>query len=119
MGDLQELVRFYKALADETRLRLIKLLTQQEQGHAFCVTRLAQILDVTPSSVSQHLRVLKDLGLVQRRRARLRVHYFLDQQRLASYQSLVRKTLGPQFCQLGWSPDPECEKASTDDDVAG
>ncbi|NLF14134.1 MAG: transcriptional regulator, partial [Anaerolineaceae bacterium] len=58
---MQELARFYKALGDETRLRLMVLLAQQEPGRAMCVGRLAHELGVTASAVSQHLRVLKDL----------------------------------------------------------
>jgi DNA-binding transcriptional ArsR family regulator len=52
---------------------------------------------VTPSAVSQHLRVLKDLGLVHGEWRRYRIHYFLDQERLAEYQDLARAPLGKAF----------------------
>jgi len=94
---IQQLTRFFKALGDETRLSLVALLTQQEPGRALCVGRLAQELDVTPSAVSQHLRVLKDLGLVQAERRGYRLHYFLDPECLARYQKLVREQLGADF----------------------
>ena len=68
MDHLSDLARFYKALGDETRLRLVELLVQQQRGRSLCVGRLAQELGVTPSAVSQHLRVLKDLGLVRGKR---------------------------------------------------
>jgi ArsR family transcriptional regulator len=95
--EMRQLTRFFKALGDETRLSLVALLTQQEPGQALCVGRLAQELGVTPSAVSQHLRVLKDLGLVQAERRGYRVHYFLDSERLAAYQDLVRQQLGADF----------------------
>jgi len=95
--DLRDLSRFFKALGDETRLQLVALLTQQEPGRALCVGRLAQGLHVTPSAVSQHLRVLKDLGLVRAERRGYRIHYFLDAERLSHYQDLVREELGADF----------------------
>jgi len=95
--EMKRLTRFFKALGDETRLSLVALLTQQEPGSALCVGRLAQELDVTPSAVSQHLRVLKDLGLVQAERRGYRIHYFLDSEQLAAYQDLIREQLGTDF----------------------
>jgi ArsR family transcriptional regulator len=94
---VNELVRYFKALGDETRLRLVALLAQQEPGRAMCVGRLARELGVTASAVSQHLRVLKDLGLVLVERRGYRLHYFLDSERLAAYQDLVREQLGEDF----------------------
>lgn len=94
---MYELVRFYKALGDETRLKLVALLAQQEPGRAMCVGRLARELGVTASAVSQHLRVLKDLGLLRGERRGYRLHYFLDPERLAAYRDLVREHLGEEF----------------------
>jgi len=103
----RDLSRFFKALGDETRLRLVALLTQQEPGQAMCVGRLARELGVTDSATSQHLRVLKDLGLVHAERRGYRLHYFLDAERLAVYQNLVRENLGAAFvvCKI----DHPCE----------
>ena len=92
-----ELARFYRALGDETRLRLVELLARQDAGSPLCVGRLAGELAVTPSAVSQHLRVLKDLGLVRGARRGHRIHYFLDREHLATYQELARETLGEGF----------------------
>lgn len=94
---MRDLARFFRALGDETRLRLVALLAQQEPGRAMCVGRLARELGVTDSAVSQHLRVLKDLGLVNVERRSYRLHYFLDLERLAAYQDLVHEQLGEQF----------------------
>jgi ArsR family transcriptional regulator len=94
---MQDLSRFFRALGDETRLRLVALLAQQESRKALCVGRLARELGVTPSAVSQHLRVLKDLGLVRGERRSYRIHYFLDMEYLARYQRLARELLGEAF----------------------
>ncbi len=97
MSKTRDLARFFKALGDETRLRLVALLAQQEPGSALCVGRLAGELNTTASNVSQHLRVLKDLGLVHGERRGYRIHYFLDQARLAAYRGLAREVLGIEW----------------------
>lgn len=99
---MRELAQFYKALADDTRLRLVRLLMAQREGRTLCVGRLAEELDVTASSVSQHLRILKDLGLVVGERQSYRIHYFIDRQRLRTYQEQAARCLGPAFA----SPTP-------------
>jgi len=102
---MQELTRFFRALGDETRLRLVALLAGQEPGRALCVGRLAHELGVTTSAVSQHLRVLKDLGLVHGERRGYRIHYYLDQERLATYQVLAREQLGEGFVPGATEPN--------------
>lgn len=61
--DLAILVRFLKALADETRLRMLGLLVVRERS----VEELAVLLDLKAPTVSHHLARLKDLALVQMR----------------------------------------------------
>jgi DNA-binding transcriptional ArsR family regulator len=104
MDTLQDLARFFKALGDETRLHLVALLSQQEPGRAMCVGRLAQELETTTSNVSQHLRVLKDLGLVQGERRGYRIHYFLDMERVARYRAMAQDLLGEPFVVEARSP---------------
>ena len=58
------LVDVFKALADETRLRMFRLLTQQE----LCVCEIEDILDLSQSLVSNHLAILRRAGLVKARR---------------------------------------------------
>lgn len=101
MTTFRDLAQFYKALGDKTRLQLVALLARQQPGHALCVGRLAHDLGVTPSAVSQHLRVLKDLGLVQADRQGYRIHYYLDSERLSTYQLLARDSLGMEFVLVG------------------
>lgn len=95
--DTADLARFFKALGDETRLQLIALLARQQPGQAMCVSRLARELGTTTPNVSQHLRVLKDLGLLHGQRRRHRIHYFLDVDRLAYYQAMAAEVLGRSF----------------------
>jgi ArsR family transcriptional regulator, lead/cadmium/zinc/bismuth-responsive transcriptional repressor len=68
------LSELYKALADETRIKILYLLSQRE----LCVCDLAFLLETTLPAVSHHLRLLKTLRLVSSRREGKMVFYRLD-----------------------------------------
>ncbi|MFC2044522.1 ArsR/SmtB family transcription factor [Chloroflexota bacterium] len=89
----EEQVAVFKALADPTRLRLLKLLCNQQVSSALCVNALAGLLGVTQSAVSQHLRVLKSIGLVRGERRGYHIHYFVNHDALDHCRSLVSATL--------------------------
>ena len=97
MDDIEQLAETFKALSDPTRLRLVKLLSKCECEGALCVTALAHTLGVTQSAVSQHLRVLRQAGLVRGERHGYFVHYSLDRDRLEQYKARLRETLGEDF----------------------
>ena len=59
----EQLLDFFKAMADATRLKIIGLLSQK----ALSVEELAAMLDLRPSTVSHHLNVLNMAGLVEAR----------------------------------------------------
>ena len=70
----------FKALGEPTRLKILRLLAEQE----LCVCELEEILDMSQPRVSQHLKVLKQAGLVKERREAQRIicsfdHEALDQ----------------------------------------
>lgn len=88
-----DLLDFHKAMGDQTRLRLVALLAAQGQGRAMCVSRLALELETSVSNVSQHLSVLKELGLVFSERRSYRIHYFLDREQFERYGSLMAALL--------------------------
>jgi ArsR family transcriptional regulator len=92
---LERQASLFAALADPTRLRLLGLLARQQEGRALCVNALAWRLGVTQSAVSQHLRVLKNVGLVRGERRGYRVHYFIDPEGLARCRDLADRVLRP------------------------
>ena len=71
---MREVIQVYKALGDETRLRILSLLGRRE----LCVCDLMAVLKITQSKASRHLSYLKNAGLVQDRREGLWVHYRLS-----------------------------------------
>ena len=64
---------------------------------ALCVNALAHKLGVTQSAVSQHLRVLRQAGLVRGERYGAFVHYALDPDGLERYKTTLLDTLGEEF----------------------
>ena len=64
-------LRVYKALADETRLRLMRLLSRA----AFNVNELQEILQMGQSRVSRHLKILADAELISSRREGTWIYY--------------------------------------------
>lgn len=65
-------VNVFKALSDETRLRIMNLLAHEDE---MCVSDLAKLLGVHQSKVSRHLTVLRNAGLVEPRRDGVRMLY--------------------------------------------
>jgi ArsR family transcriptional regulator len=71
---MKELLDIFKALSDETRLRILKLLEHGE----LCVCDIVAALDMIQPKVSFHLSVLKDAGLIKDRKQGKWVHYRID-----------------------------------------
>lgn len=65
-----------------------------------CVNALTGNLDVTQSAVSQHLRVLRQAGLVRGERRGQMVHYSLDQDGLDQYKASLAEILGQDFIRV-------------------
>ena len=72
---MKQEVSLFKALSDETRLRIMVLLSKKE----LCVCQLEWALDLTQAKISRHLTILKNAGLVQNRREGLWIFYSLTE----------------------------------------
>ena len=81
-----ELLAFFKALSDATRLKLIGLLAQKESS----VEELAATLGVNPSTVSHHLSKLGEIGLVS---ARAEGYYNIYSLRTEVLQEMAQRML--------------------------
>ncbi len=75
---MNELVTLFKALSDETRLRIIKLLEEEE----LCVCDITAALDMVQPKVSFHLSALKEAGLIKDRKEGKWIHYSLNEKDL-------------------------------------
>ncbi len=75
---MNDLVAVFKALSDETRLRIIKLLEEGE----LCVCDIVAALDIVQPKVSFHLSALKEAGLIKDRKQGRWIHYSLNEKDL-------------------------------------
>ena len=103
--DTDEQAAVFSALADPTRLKLVKLLCRQRDPDALCVNALAVFLRVSQSAVSQHLRVLKAIGLVNGERRGYHIHYSVNRDKVRQCQQLLSAALSLEDSP----PEASCE----------
>jgi DNA-binding transcriptional ArsR family regulator len=104
-----KLSELFKLLSDPTRLKIIKLIeacsneiTLEEctpgictgKGGPLCVNAIVNRLDVTQSAVSQHLRVLRQAGIVRGERKGAFVHYSINREGLDHFRALLKNEMG-------------------------
>lgn len=111
MSETEKLAELFKALSDPTRLKVVKLLngsagitlnnctpeTCTGKGGPMCVNALTNKLGVSQSAVSQHLRILRQAGIVQGDRKGAFVHYSINQENFKRIKAMIRDELGELF----------------------
>ncbi|MBI5682615.1 MAG: winged helix-turn-helix transcriptional regulator [Deltaproteobacteria bacterium] len=73
MREIREITDIYKALSDETRIRIVNIL----QEGKLCVSSIVNILGLRQSTVSRHLSYLRTKGVAESRREGVQVYYSL------------------------------------------
>jgi ArsR family transcriptional regulator len=84
----EQVAPLLKALADPVRLRLMSLVASHEGGEA-CVCDLNDAFDLSQPTISHHLKVLHDAGLVDREKRGVWVYYRARTQALATLGALI------------------------------
>jgi ArsR family transcriptional regulator, arsenate/arsenite/antimonite-responsive transcriptional repressor len=87
------LAHVLKALADPARLRLLSLIGSHDGGEA-CVCDLTGAFDLTAPTISHHLKVLREAGLITADRRGTWVYYRLAPAALADLAGLFTPSLG-------------------------
>jgi len=72
---MQNFVRVMKALSDPSRVKVVRMLTRREM----CACEIVDLLGLAQPTVSRHLRVLQDAGLILARKEGVWVHYRLPE----------------------------------------
>ena len=86
MEDLmKEFLKVMKALSDPNRVKIIKLLQQK----MMCVCELRAALKISQPSVSKHLKILEEAGLVDYYKDGLWVNYYLSDGRQSPYAASI------------------------------
>ena len=92
-----EIVQVFKVLADDTRFKLINLLLT----HDFCVGALAHHLGISEAAVSQHLKQLREVGLVKGEKRGYWTHYIVERNKLSELARLIKELTSLQPCPEG------------------
>ena len=79
--------RLLKALADPTRLRILSLLSRHE-GEV-CVFEIVESFTLEQPTISHHLRILRDAGLVDCRKKGLWAYYYVRREALGRAQEVI------------------------------
>jgi ArsR family transcriptional regulator len=81
MKTMQDLIKTFKALSDETRLRILNILMERE----CCVCEVMQALDISQSRASRNLGILEEAGFVKARRDGIWIVYSIDRKTANRY----------------------------------
>lgn len=83
----EETARIFKALAHPARVRLLRRLLDEE----CCVSEVEECLRVSQPNASQHLRILREAGLIKGSRRRTRICYRIADERVRTILELLAK----------------------------
>lgn len=84
----EEAARAFKALGDENRLRIARIVA--ERGDV-CACRLLDELDMTQPTLSHHMKLLRDCGVVKARKEGRWMHYSLNREVVGALASLLEE----------------------------
>ena len=86
---MKELLPYFKALCEENRINIVCLLLEREH----CVCELIDKLDLSQSTVSHHLKILKQAGLLNERRRGTWNYYSLNKSGFKQYARALEEKL--------------------------
>ena len=87
---MNELIKALKAVSDETRIRIVKVLLERK---SLCVCEIIQALKITQTRASKNLKILKEAGLVTSKKKGLWVHYSINK-KMSKERELILEVLG-------------------------
>ena len=96
-----ETAKVFKAFCDENRLQILAILRSGEK----CACKLLDELQIGQSTLSHHMKILCDSGIVQGRKAGKWVHYSIDPAGAAKARQLLEQQLALT------APDGQAEEA--------
>jgi len=111
---INEQAVLFAALADPTRLKLLQILCRQTPPGCRCVINLSELLGITQSAASQHLRVLKSVGLVTSERRGFRIHYSVKPEALKRGQNFISSALETPETRNAECCQEQCPTHKTD-----
>ena len=92
MTNEQEIAHIFKALSDENRIKILKLLRDGEK----CACHLLEALNITQPTLSHHMKLLCDCGIVTARREGKWTHYSICCEGVCPVRKLMQGLLAPE-----------------------
>ncbi len=92
MSKEQEMVCVFKALSDENRIRIFKMLRSGEK----CACKLLEELNISQPTLSHHMKILCDAGIVTGRKAGKWTHYSICCDGVKHIRGLMTELLSPE-----------------------
>jgi ArsR family transcriptional regulator len=83
-----ELSRLFKAMGDPVRLRLLSLIASHEGGEA-CVCDVTDVFELTGPTISHHLKVLREAGLISGQRRGTWIYYRVHPEALGRLSAIL------------------------------
>lgn len=84
-----EFIQLCKALSDENRLKIIKMLMEEEK----CGCKLLECFNITQPTLSHHMKILVDCGLVKDRKEGKWHHYSIQKDYLENIKAYIEREL--------------------------
>ena len=86
--DIEEAARAFKALGDENRLQIVKMIAKRDD---VCACSLLDDLNMTQPTLSHHMKLLRDCGVVKARKEGRWMHYSLDSEVVEQLASFLKE----------------------------
>jgi len=87
LPELEKITRICKALSDPTRVRIFLFLTKK----TFCVNAIVSFLNISQPAVSQHLKILREVGLVKAEKQGYWMHYSANLEKIREFVNIISK----------------------------
>lgn len=96
----------FKAIGDINRMKIIKILASNLE-ESVCVVDLAKMLNITQPAASQHIKVLKNVGILVPKRVKNKTYYLINAEQLKDYKKIIDRMFKMAFvkCKM----DGDCE----------
>ncbi|MBR4309302.1 MAG: winged helix-turn-helix transcriptional regulator [Oscillospiraceae bacterium] len=91
MAQEKTIAGFFKALGDENRIKILRMISREE----CCASELLEELEISQPTLSHHMRILCDAGIVKARKNGKWIRYSLDNDKLAEQSNVLADFLKP------------------------
>ncbi|GAA0716455.1 hypothetical protein GCM10008905_00920 [Clostridium malenominatum] len=101
-------VQIFKALGDENRLKILIILSRKK----ICAKGIAKHLNISEAAVSQHLKILREVGIVSGEKVGYHVHYKVQESVFVEVIDFINKVKDKEIllnCNLGEHIPSDCK----------